>query len=240
MTLPALARLYQAIEATWPAARTFHVGPCLIRSGQGGGSRVSAATADAPVTTNDLRAAEQAMQDLGQTPLFMIRAGDTELDAQLQKAGYVIKDPVRLYVAPAAGFAAPPAVTAFTIWPPLASQAEIWAKGGIGPARLAIMARAKGPRTTFLGRASESPAGTVFVACDGNIAMLHALEIGAEFRRRGLGRDLTDACARWAASQGAGHLALLCTTANKGANALYSSMGFQDVGGYHYRIKDSA
>ncbi|NKW78995.1 GNAT family N-acetyltransferase, partial [Rhodobacteraceae bacterium R_SAG7] len=41
----------------------------------------------------------------------------------------------------------------------------------------------------------------------------------------------------WAAEQGATELAVLCTRANAGANALYARLGMQQAGGYHYRIK---
>ena len=41
----------------------------------------------------------------------------------------------------------------------------------------------------------------------------------------------------WAAAQGATHLSVLCTNANDAANALYSSLGMELVGQYHYRIK---
>ncbi|HDZ80969.1 MAG TPA: GNAT family N-acetyltransferase, partial [Roseobacter sp.] len=38
-----------------------------------------------------------------------------------------------------------------------------------------------------------------------------------------------------AQTQGAGHIAVLCTKANVGANRLYQSLGFAHVGDYHYR-----
>ena len=42
---------------------------------------------------------------------------------------------------------------------------------------------------------------------------------------------------QWAAEQGADRLALAVTQANSGAIALYTSLGMQPVGEYHYRIK---
>jgi hypothetical protein len=39
----------------------------------------------------------------------------------------------------------------------------------------------------------------------------------------------------WAQDQGASHLALAVTQGNTGGNALYSSLGMQVVGQYHYR-----
>jgi N-acetylglutamate synthase len=231
--------IFDLLDATWPAASVQHIGPWLIRQGQGGGSRVSAATAMSPVRAEDRVIAEQAMQDLGQTPLFMIRPGDDALEADLAAAGYVVKDPVLAYAAPVTTLAARdlPTKTAFRSWPPLALQADIWADAGIGPARLAIMDRVVGPKASFLGRVQDHPAGCAFVACHGPQAMLHALEVVPAFRRHGLGRHLMIAAARWARDQGAETLALAVTRANRAAIALYTSLGMEVVGQYHYRIR---
>ena len=231
--------VYDLIDATWPAAGVRTVGPWIIRQGQGGGSRVSAATAKSSVRADERLVAEQAMQDMDQSPIFMIRPGDEALDAQLAAAGYVIKDPVTAYAAPLAGLAALdlPAKTAFLAWPPLAIQAEIWAAGGIGPARLAIMDRVIGPKVSFLGRVGDQAAGCAFVARHGPNAMLHALEVLPAHRRQGLGRHMLIASARWAQAQGAQSLSLVVTRANVAASALYISLGMGVVGQYHYRVR---
>lgn len=233
-----MSDLFAVIDATWPPAAMTHTGPWTLRSGQGGGSRVSAATLDGPLTNDAIPQAETAMTAMGQTPLFMVRDGQVALDAALARAGYAIKDPVNIYAAPVASLLdhVPP-VTAFTVWPPLQAQKEIWAEGGIGDARLAVMARAKGPCTSFLGRLHDTPAGTLFVSIHDGCAMIHAVEIAAAFRGKKLGRHLTQAAARWAQMNGAQTVALLTTKANDAANGLYTSLGMAVVGHYHYRIK---
>lgn len=238
MTLPDIHQLYGVIEATWPAQRTRTLGPITLREGHGGGSRVSAATCSGPASDDDITAATLAMRNMGQDSLFMIRHGEEAFDSQLDNLGYHIKDPVTLYAAPLDDLcAALPPITAFPSWPPLAAQSEVWDQGGIGPRRLAVMDRATAPKTSILGRVGDKPAGTVFVAVHDRIAMLHALEIGAGYRRRGLARHLTIACANWARDAGATHLTLITTKANTAANALYASLGMTVVGHYHYRIK---
>ena len=234
--------IFDLLDATWPAAAVRRVGPWLVRDGQGGGSRVSAATALGPVRPADIVIAERAMLALGQSPLFMIRDGDAALDERLARAGYVIKDPVLAYAAPVTLLAAQdlPPKTAFQAWPPLAIQTEIWAEGGIGPERLAIMHRAPQPKVSFLGRVQDRPAGCAFVGMAGQAAMLHALEILPMFRRHGLGRHLLIAAARWAQAQGAQNLLLVVARANLAANALYASLGMGIVGQYHYRIHPAA
>lgn len=242
MPLPDQATLFAASEATWPAASRRRVGPFTIREGRGGGSRVSAATADAPATEADIEAAERAMKALGQAPLVMVREGEQALDVDLAARDYVVKDPVTVYAASAAALAIepPPPVTTFQAWPPLAVQAEIWAKGGIGPGRLAVMERAEGPKTTILGRVNDRPAATAYVAVHGGVAMLHALEVAAPFRRRGLGRHVMRAAASWALAHGADSFAVLVTKANEAANPLYVGLGMTPISGYHYRIREDA
>jgi GNAT superfamily N-acetyltransferase len=238
MTLPDAARLYDVIAATWPAAAAHEVGPWLIRDGQGGGSRVSSAIATGPVKRGDIAQLAETMRSLAQPQLVMIRAGEDTLDEMLAQAGFVVKDPVVIFAAPVDAIAKqrPPPITSFAVWPPLATQAEIWAAGGVGPARLAVMERAPAPKTTLLGRSGERPAGTLFVGIDQDCAMIHALEIGPGFRRKGLARHLTHAAAFWAKANGAAYLSLVTTRANMAAIALYTSLGFSIVGHYHYRI----
>lgn len=240
--LPDVQTLYAVTEATWPAARMWEEGPWQMRDGAGGGKRVSAATANASVTVDDLPRAEAAMRDMDQTPLVMLRDGEDALDRLLADQGYGIIDPVNLYACPLEALTQerPPRLSSFDIWEPMAIQADIWAEGGIGPARIEVMRRVTGPKTALFGRENARPAATGFVAISDGIAMIHALEVLEAHRRKGMGRYLTQHAAHWAAQQGATHLSVLCTQANTEANALYSSLGMTLVGQYHYRIKKDA
>ena len=238
MTLPDPGALSAAMEATWPPADARREGPWTIRDGRGGGKRVSAATAEGPVGPEEIEDAEAAMRSLGQVPLFMIRDGEEALDAVLSGRGYALIDPVVFYAAPIAPLAAtkPPPVSAFTIWEPLAIMADLWAEGGIGPGRLNVMHRMTGPKTALFGRSQDQPAGVGFAAIHEGIAMVHALEVAPRFRRAGVGRNLMHLAARWGVAQGARHVALAVTRANAPANRLYSSLGMEVVGSYHYRM----
>jgi GNAT superfamily N-acetyltransferase len=228
--------LYEVIDNTWPAATKTRVGDWTIRDGQGGGQRASAATAEQP--GGDIDQAETAMRDLGQTPLFMIRRGDDDLDQQLAARGYVIKDPVTAWACPAASLTDKPIprVTVFTIWEPLMMMNEIWAAGGIGSGRLAVMDRVAMPKTGLLGRLNEKPGGVAFAAIHQAVAMVHAVEIVPFQQRQGMGAWLMRGAAFWAVVHGAETLSVICTNANHAANGLYASLGMQVVGQYHYRI----
>ena len=235
---PDIETLYRVLESTWPAASTHREGPWTIRNGKGGGQRVAATTAEGDFTDADIDRAETAMSALGQPHLFMIRPGEDRLDALLETRGYRIKDPVVLYLADIASLTTEPVplVSAFATYPPLAITADLWAAGGIGPSRMAVMDRVTGPKTAILARNADQPAGAAFVAIHEKIAMIHAIEVSQAHRKQGVGRNMLRAAAHWAQDQGATHLALAVTRANLPANNLYTSLGMSVVGHYLYRI----
>ena len=229
-------KLYDVMDRSWPAAAETHIGAWTIREGQGGGQRVSAATAQQP--GGDIDQAENAMQDLGQQPLFMIRNGDDDLDRELAARGYVIKDPVQAWACPASMLTdiPMPRVRVLCIWEPLIMMNEIWAQAGIGPSRLAVMDRAAMPKTGLLGRMNDKPGGAAFAAIHRGVAMVHAIEVLPHQQRQGMGAWLLRGAGFWAVEQGADTVSLVCLESNKVANGLYTSLGMQIVGQYHYRI----
>ena len=233
--------LMAMMEATWPAARTSRVGPWAIREGQGGGKRVSAATADGLWSADEIPAAEAAMAALDQPNLFLIRDRDRDsvLDAALHQRGYRIVDPVVAYAAQIKGLApTPPAsMSSFPHWPPLAIAAQLWEDAGITAGRIAVMNRVVGPKVAILSRANDRPTGVAFVAVSGSVAMLHALEVAPAHRRQGSAYNILRAAAHWAQDQGVDTLALVVTEANEPARNLYASVGMTVVGHYHYRQK---
>ena len=230
-------RLFAAIDATWPPAQMISRDGWVLREGRGGGKRVSAATPAGVVQDSDIPAAEAAMRALGQTPLFMLRGEDAALDAALAAQGYQVVDPVTVLAAPVSRLTDVPVppVTAFEIWEPLAIMREIWAAGGIGPARIDVMDRAE-VKTGVFARHDNRPAGVGFVAVSRGIAMVHAVEVLPAHRRKGVAGWIMRQAAYWAARQGAEWIAVLCTDANTPALSLYSALGFVPVGQYHYRV----
>ncbi len=142
---PTLPDLIGTMAATWPPEAVHRVGPWALRQGPGGGSRVTCATAEGPVTAADLAPLEAAARALGQGPRVMVRAGEDALDAMLAAAGWRMGDEVVMMAASLDRFAPPPHLTAFAVWPPVGIQPILWSETGIGPERLAIMARAPAP-----------------------------------------------------------------------------------------------
>ena len=224
------------LDTTWPAAANRRAGPFVVRVGEGGGRRVSAATACGAWSGGNIAAVEDLQQTLGQPPLFMLREGEDALDTVLAERGYGVIDPVVIWEAPVSAFAATE-TAAEVLWPPDAGCAALWAAGGIGPARLAVMRRAPGPKCVVRAGSGNTPAGVAFLATEGRSSMLHALHVAPEHRRCGVARAIMAKAAEWSGAQGATHLCLAVTRANRPANALYASLGMAIVGQYHYREK---
>lgn len=234
------AALMEVVEATWPAARRFQEAPWVFRHSPGGGKRVTAASSDEKVSGADIDRAEARMEGMGQQVLFAL-APEHEFDPILAERGYIRVDETRLFHAPIVELTSHdvPAVTAFPLWPPLQIACDLWEEQGIGPDRVAVMERAKVPRTVILGRVNDRAGGAVYVAVYNGCTMIHALEVIPQQRRVGLGRSMVIAAAHWGAEQGATDFALLVTKKNEGANALYQSLGMRAMDGYHYRVKPS-
>jgi len=154
----------------------------------------------------------------------------------LEERGFARHAPTVIMEAPVASLCDRPVprLAAFTIWPPLAIQREIWAAGGIGRARQAVMERVQDPHISIMGRVEDRVAGTAFVARHGEIAMIHAIETDPALRRRGVAGWMMCQAANWAAAQGASRFCLAVSRDNAQALALYHRMGFREVAGYAY------
>ena len=236
---PSISQLYDVCEKTWPPAKVYHLDGFTFRDGAGGGKRVSATTVGHVPKLSEIKDAEDEMRRAGQKPLYMIRAGEETLDHALDDAGYVVIDPVQIYVAPIkllTNIPIPP-VTAFSIWEPLAIMNEIWDAGGIGLARQAVMHRAS-LKTGIFCRWKDKPAGVAFAGLHDGVCMVHAVEVLEHQRRQGVAQWIMRKAAFWAADHGAQWMSVLCVRDNLAANTLYKGLGFEPVGAYHYRIKE--
>ncbi len=229
---PDTARMMAAVDATWTAAEFRPCGPFTLRRGAGGGKRVSAASLSGDFAEADVRRAEAEMLAMGQPKLFQLY-GDRGLDAWLAADGYRKFDEVTLYAIPAAQMAGEVVEGPENPTPALA---EFWAAQGIGEGRLDVMRRVAGPKICLLMGDVHAAA---FVAADSDIALIHALEVSPNHRRQGLGRRMMEGAAAWAVANGIDTLGLVVLSDNEGARALYETLGMQDCGTYHYRIKET-
>lgn len=232
--------LAEAFEATWPAAEYADAGGFRVGRGFGAGGRVSSARAAGDWAEGDIAAAAAIHRGWAQRPLFRALDDDQRLIAALEAQGYRRETPTAIFQITASALTDQPVqpVTAFAVWPPLAIQREIWSAGNISPARQAVMTRAPNPRAAILGRIEDRAAGAAFVAAHDGVAMIHAVEILPDWRRKGLAGWMLREAAFWAGAQGAGRLALAVSRSNTGAIALYRGLGFTEAAGYAYYGQD--
>lgn len=226
----------EAFEATWPAADYAQAGGFRVGRGLGAGGRVSSARATGDWQAGDIAGVEAICHGWNQPPMFRVDDANDGLVAALQQAGYHAVMPTVIMSAPIGALTDQeiPPVTSFDIWPPLAIQREIWLAGNIGAERQAVMDRAPQPKTSILGRAEDRAAGAAFVAIAGQVAMIHAIEVLAPWRRRGLAGWMIREAALWARDNGATRMGLAVTRGNHGAIAAYHGLGFQEIAGYSY------
>ncbi|MEM1235803.1 MAG: GNAT family N-acetyltransferase [Pseudomonadota bacterium] len=237
MNAPTIPQIAEAIWVTWPGEDVTDSPAFTLRKSSDDSRRSRAATAKRSATDDEIAEAAATMHSWGQPAMFWVPSDHPELDAQLDRLGYVDHDHSVYYAGLTADLAArkPPRVSTFEIWEPLAIMADIWAATGTSPGRQEVMARADCAKTAIFGRVDAQPAGVAYVGAHNGIAMLHALGTLPEHRRKGLAAHMMAQAAIWAARAGCDWIALAVARGNDPARALYASLGMAPVGSYHYR-----
>ena len=238
MTLKNSSNIFEAIDLTWPAEEFLELPEWKLRKSIKGGKRVSAATKIRESGIPDIQVAENTLAEWCQDKLFMIKAGENSLDEALKKRGYYIVDPTNIWSISSELLSMQkiPPVTAFSIFPPLAIQRELWIANGIDASRIEIMDRVKTPKTTIFGRINAKPAASAFVAIANKMAMVHALIVDHKCQRQGMGKFVMQKVGAWAHQLGAESVIVLCPKKNQSANNFYKSLGMHLIGEYHYRL----
>jgi GNAT superfamily N-acetyltransferase len=238
MTLKNGSDIFEAIDVTWPAEKFLEIPKWKLRRSAKGGKRVSAATAIGAPDISDIKLAENKMVQWHQDKLFMIKKNEIILDEALSASGYRVIDPTNIWSISSKNLSIQKTlpVKAFTIFPPLAIQRELWRANHIPPSRIEIMDRVKTHKTTIFGRINARPAASAFVAVSNKFAMVHALVVDKKCRRQGMGKFVMQKVGSWAYQMGADSVVAFCTEKNCSANILYKSLGMQVIGKYHYRV----
>lgn len=233
-------RFAAASHATWPAAEVIEQHGWCLRFTAGAGSRAASAWARGHCP-GDLEAAIQGVESAYRardlTPRFQLWPEDETLDAALDARGYTAYDRSLLMARPASlpWPAKDERCVAVEVRTRLAGLETLWADGGVGPARQAVLARTGSRATIFLGRVDMAPAGAVAIVQDGEVAVTQALWVMPAHRGCGLARCLMAAAGRSAAARGANVIAHAVVATNDSAIRLYESLGFTAFGAYHYR-----
>ena len=235
-SLPDARRVIAAVRATWRPARMDRAGPFDVPSDTAGGRRNCAARLG-PIGAEFTAAHLAAVEALKPGAIFATLDGlEDPLAAALAARGYAEEGATTLMAGPVAPLIAkaPPPVSGFPHWPPIALAEDIWLSNGQDPARLAVAARAPHPRAAILLRADDRAAGALLVAVHRDMAALHMVLTLPAQRRRGVGLIGLRHAARFANRNGARWMVLPVESDNAPARALYRRAGLTDVGGYRY------
>ena len=226
------------LEKTWPPQKVIYYADWTIRISDGAGKSASAISLEGSWKEASFKKLKDFLKKLGKSEIFMIYKPDSLLEKELDKLNYQIFDKSCVFEIAVAELikTKPPPNSMFSIWPPLNIQKVLWNSNDVGWQRQAIMHRANQPKTSILGRWSDNPVASAFVAKSGNVAFLHALVVDQSFRRQGVAKALMQHAGQWANRHNCTTLMVVTTEANIAATSLYTSLEFQLVNKYHYRI----
>jgi GNAT superfamily N-acetyltransferase len=168
-----------------------------------------------------------------QTPL-----SERGLEEELEKRGFTLEGRTSVMVADlenvvAADRAEPMPQPTDTWW---AAMAGLWS---IGPERRTgwrnIIEAIRLPTAYVLHRAEDRPDAAGLGVVDGPWIGLFEVIVAEEWRRRGIGRGLTESLLSWGRKMGAERSFLQVVEGNGPALALYEKLGFRSAYTYWYR-----
>jgi ribosomal protein S18 acetylase RimI-like enzyme len=242
---PGLADIERAMVRAWPAKETAPIGGWLWRYSSGGSGRAnSVACLDGPGLDVDaaIDEAEAQYRAVGAPARFQVTdvAMPGDLGRRLAVRGYRPYDACT--------------TLALSLREPLAMSDDVVVEHGMSPAWFdvyastvtpdrarnnpPILARIPQPCGFVTLRREGRAAATVLVVVDQSIAIIECVATAADARRQGAARTAVLGALAYGQSLGATVGALSAVATNLPAQALYRSLGFRQVGGYHLRIKE--
>ena len=229
------------LEDTWPPGKVIHFDNWTIRISNGAGKRASAISLEGVWEEASFIRLKKFLKRLGKSEIFIIYQSGSLFEKELNKRNYQVFDKSCIFEISVSELIKnePPPISMFSIWPPLEIQKQLWNSNGIGWQRQAVMNRANQIKTSILARWNDNPVASAFIAKSGNVAFLHALVVEQNFRRQGVARALIRHAGHWAYRNNCARLMVVTTEANSAATGLYTSLKFQLVNKYHYRIPEA-
>ena len=228
----------------WPAPQTLLMDGWAVRAAGGYTKRANSANAMQAGAALDealLQEIEQVYARLGQACIFRISPlAHADVDALLQARGYQLQDPsLFMHRQTQPGDLQGPSIVVEQ------TLSQEWLEGVCHANALLphqqvwhhTILRSIGLRCGYVSIVQNGRAVAWGLAVlERNAAGLYDVVVESQMRGRGLGRALIQGLLRWAAEQGAQNTDLQVTGGNHVAQALYASLGFEPIYGYHYRI----
>lgn len=239
----------QALEiSAWPDLAHREIGAWRLRWAGGFSGRANSATAlhaDADLTDADIGAIEAFYASHHLPSLIRITPFVTvSLDARLAERGYATRSASQYRCASLQSLLP---VEPGLIHEDIASAAWISGFGRLNgrvdfnPETMSAMLHRITARTTFAFLIDGGHLAAVGMAViRDNLMEVQSIAVDHALRGRGFGRRLVSGLLAWGQSQGATAAILSVEATNTPATRLYTSLGFVEIAGYHYRIKQSA
>jgi N-acetylglutamate synthase len=188
---------------------------------------------------------EQFYTSHGLDPLFQVGkfASPPDLDSHLAKRGYEIEAAVSAQMATPRQIASSVSDTGWSAGRVDTSVSDAWLAVGANGSRFkdvpevlqGFLKRIGGRARFALAFLDGEPACAALLVCEPPWAGLYAMVTAAQFRRRGVGRQLMRGIADWAPTEWVSQVYLLVEDDNEAARELYGRCGFVPQYSYHYR-----
>ena len=107
------------------------------------------------------------------------------------------------------------------------------------PGLTEVLEAIRPPNGMFVMEDENGPVACALCVRDNDMAGLFDIGVRPDCQGMGYGRSIVRTALRWARQQGAKTAWLQVESANKGANALYQQLGFEEVYSYVYRMRKS-
>lgn len=230
-----ILELERRLAAGWPAVESVESGGWLLRYSDGFSRRANSVLAvTEPDSGLDAAVAEveRWYAARGARPLFAVALPVARrLDRALAERGWEAEGHTAVLTrAAAGGDYAGEAVIAHE------PSAELLEQLGRGRPETAAKVLGSGPSRAYAEiRRDGALAARGRAALEGDTASVSGIGTLPGHRRRGLGGEILEALAAWAARAGAKRIALQVETDNEAALALYGRLGFAERYRYHYR-----
>jgi N-acetylglutamate synthase len=234
----------QAAARAWPAARTDSVSGWSVRLSGGGSRRANSVL---PLDfqghfDTSVVEVEQMYRAQNTRCYFQVSSSSEpgDLDDRLAARGYASEEPCLLLAKFMSATAMPNDVLVMET--PSAEWLEIYT-ATLDTARsttvASVLQSVPEPRAFLLYVRHGKPLSTALVAvAPGGIAIVECVATRTDGLRSGGAKSVMQALESWAAAQGADTVALQVVTNNQSARGLYTSLGYNEVGRYHYRWRD--
>ena len=252
--MTALVRSLEGLSfRAWPAAEVEHFDGWIVRYTGGASRRANSVWPNEGDGSIDVETRIDRVEDIyrrkNARAVFQVGPGarPDDLDARLERRGYVVEAPTRVLVAEPHHVLATAPDDAGPSCSVTESMTEDWFDlsgrhgryAGQEPVYRSLLERIAAPTVYATGKIGAEVVAVGLGVCELPWMGIFSMWTLPSFRRRKAASSILRALVEWAVRQGVTRLYLQVEADNEGARALYARAGFaDDLFGYRYRVRD--